>query len=131
MLYLAELRAQVGYVAPAAKESPAQKAASLNYESRIANRTVWRCNSVTNLWPEAPQSRMRCFNSQTRKAASRRAFVRVRLPTAAISRSLSWCALPAALPFPRAFRFAFELRARRAGDPLTDALPVRLMMPEV
>src|ERR1700730_16928583 len=37
--------------------------------------------------PLGVQSLMRCFNSQTRSAASKSALVRVRVPAAAISRS--------------------------------------------
>jgi hypothetical protein len=51
---------------------------------------------------------MQCFNSQTRTAASKSAFVRVRLPGAASSSS-PFCSLVALRQRPRVFRRVFDL----------------------
>jgi hypothetical protein len=63
----------------------------------------------------------RCFSSQTRRAASKSAFVRVRLPWAARRGwPLTW---PAFLGRPRPLR-ALDLGARRAADSLMGRWPV-------
>src|SRR5438132_12925201 len=71
---------------------------------------------------------MRCFNSQTRSAASKSALVRVRVPAAASSRS-GW-ACPAEVAVPERGRprlWVFDLRPRRLLDALTERLPLLII----
>jgi len=75
------------------------------------------------------QSLMRCFNSQTRSAASKSAFVRVRVPAAAISRSGWACAVELVAPVRERPRLCvFDLRPRRLAEGLADSLALFIII---
>ena len=76
LLYPAELRAQN---LPVIIWRGARKNPVLSFRNPRHNRRV-------DISPGIDQSLIRCFNSQTRKAARSRLFVRVRVPTAGRAR---------------------------------------------
>jgi hypothetical protein len=75
------------------------------------------------------QSPTRCFNSQTRNAASKSAFVLVRLPAGASSGSSLVWSLVALCLRGRLFRRAFDFRPQRAVKSLTGSCPLLFITP--